>query len=115
MSLRDRKQLACAISFRDVSLSIAPSPITGEYVARHSHAHCVFLVIDDKSTSLPQHTLCTLLALCPSAVSPGNDESTSGGGGANIAVIGMMAMTSYICSVSMSLTNFAFLYLQQMT
>ena len=44
MSLRDRKQLACAISFRDVSLSIAPSPITDEYAARHSHAHCVFLV-----------------------------------------------------------------------
>ena len=44
MSLRDRKQLACAISFRDVSLSIESSPITDEYAARHSHAHCVFLV-----------------------------------------------------------------------
>ena len=41
----------------------------------------------------------TLLALCPPAVPPGNDGSTSGGGGANIAVIGMMAMTS----MSMSL------------
>ena len=44
MSLRDRKQLACAINFRDASLSIAPSPITDEYAVRHSHAHCVFLV-----------------------------------------------------------------------
>ena len=46
MSLRDRKQLACAISFRDVLLSIVPSPITDEYAARHSHAHCVFLVYE---------------------------------------------------------------------
>ena len=44
MSRRDRKQLACAISFRDVSLLIAPLPNTDEYAARHSHAHCVFLV-----------------------------------------------------------------------
>ena len=44
MLLRDRKQLACAISFRDVSLSIAPSPIMDEYAARHPHAHCIFLV-----------------------------------------------------------------------
>lgn len=42
---------------------------------------------------------CTLLALCPPAVPPADDKSRSGGGGANIAVIGTLAMTS----VSMSL------------
>ena len=47
------------------------------------------------------------MAVCPSAVSP--NGKCGGGGGANIAVIGMMAMTSYIvcpCPLSICIPEF---------